>query len=70
MIAIISAIAAIIPLVLKLIDLFKGTPEDAAAKIKSSLLEYISKLQEAVKKAEETNGDTSSLEDLLNRRRP
>lgn len=66
---ILGIISALLPILSKLIDIFQKTPEEKIGDVKGALLSYLEDIGAGLKKAKETNGDTSELERLLNRRR-
>jgi hypothetical protein len=64
--AIFGLITAVLPVVLEVIKLFSSTPEQDREKVKGALLERIARVRAALKKAEDTEGDTQDIEDLIN----
>jgi hypothetical protein len=68
-IAFFSSLAAVWPVISKLLDLATTTDTEKLAHVNKALLEYMEDISIGLKKAKETKGDTSELEKILNRRR-
>lgn len=66
---ILQALAAILGVVGQIITLFQKTPEEKRADLIKGIEGYMKDLHQAVQKSQESGGDTSALEDLINRRR-
>lgn len=64
---IIALITAVIPLLLKVLGLFIKTPEDKRADAIADLNTYVESITAGVKKSEEVEGDTSGIEDAINK---
>jgi hypothetical protein len=65
MLAWLQALVGIWPLVSKLIDLFKTTPEDQKAALLAQIQANLAAIHDAVKKAKDTGGDTSDIEKII-----
>lgn len=64
----ISAIVAAIPLILKILELLFTTKPESREQVVASVLERVSAIKAAVKKAQDTGGDTSDLEAIIGKR--
>ena len=64
----IAAISAALPVLSKVLDLFIKTPVEKLEERQREVLSFIRDIHEGVKKSIETGGDTSSLEDTINKR--
>lgn len=64
-----AIITLVLPIVLEVLKLFfsKDTTEEVRQKTAKELLEKIAEINRALKKAEDTEGDTSDIEDVINR---
>lgn len=64
-----SLISLLAPIVLELLKLFfaKDTTAEAKEKAAKEILAQIQEINKALKKVEETDGDTSDLEKIINR---
>lgn len=62
-------VTLVLPIILEVLKLFfsKDTNEEVRQKTAKELLEKIAEINRALKKAEDTEGDTSDIEDVINR---
>lgn len=61
-----AAILTLAPLLLELIKLFFGAPSDKRADVIKDVKASFAKIRDAIQKAQDTEGDTSAIEDLIN----
>jgi signal transduction histidine kinase len=64
-----SGIMAALPIIKMILELLIKTPEEKLADISLALSRVISEMRDGVKHLEENEGDTSKLEDAINRNR-
>jgi hypothetical protein len=64
-----SSIMAALPIIKMVLELLIKTPEEKLAAITSALAKRISEVRDGIKHIEENPGDTSELEDAINRAR-
>lgn len=66
-----AIISLALPVILEVLKLFfsKDTTEETRKKAADDLLAKIAEINLALKKAEDTEGDTSSIEEIVNRPR-
>lgn len=60
-----AAIAAVIPLLLKVIELIFAAPSDKRSDVAAEINKKLSEIRSAIKKSQESGGDTSELEKIL-----
>lgn len=66
---IIAILSAALPIIGKLLDILTKTPEEKLLDISKALVAYLDDLSAGVKHAKENPGDTSKIDDAINRRR-
>lgn len=64
-----SAILAALPIIKMIMELLIKTPEEKLADVSRAISRSISEMQDGVKHMKENKGDTSKLEDAINRAR-
>ena len=63
-----SWITLLAPIALELLKIFTGKDQNAKAAAKEELLAAMARIRAAVQKAEDTGGDTSAIEDIINKK--
>lgn len=64
-----AALTALIPLFVEILRLFSGSGSSEREKIKAEITQSLARIRQALQKAEETGGDTSDIEDIINGRK-
>lgn len=64
-----SAILAALPIIKMIMELLIKTPEEKLADVSRAISRSISEMQDGVNHMKENKGDTSKLEDAINRAR-
>lgn len=65
----INAIMAALPIIKMVLELLIKTPEEKLADVSLAISRMLSEVRDGVKHLEENEGDTSKLEDAINRNR-
>jgi len=67
--SVISLISALLPIISKVMNLLIKTDGQKLADISKKILDYVEELESGIKKEKANPGDTSGIEDAINRRR-
>jgi hypothetical protein len=65
-----AIIAAALPIILEMIKLIFAAPSDKRADVAKDIMDDLAKIRAAIQKSQETEGDTSELEEIINHRKP